>query len=106
MAPYHQHLFNGRIDPAAGGSKNTFTYSDSVQMPWDKRLNPMGIGYTSQQNTAYRAGHVKDNVQDGCVFKIVNENVQNLVSLTPNWVQDCANSIAGKLSASVTCLRP
>ena len=40
MAPYHQHLFNIRIDPAVGGHQNTFVTSDSVRMPWDESSTP------------------------------------------------------------------
>lgn len=83
MAPYHQHLFNVRIDPAVDGHQNSFVYSDSVQMPWDEKLNPLGTGYVSKETTVNRAGAVEDSLADGRVFKIVNPNVENRVSLTP-----------------------
>lgn len=83
MAPYHQHLFNLRIDPAVGGHKNTFVTSDSVCIPWDEELNPLGTGYTTKEKFVYRAGPVDDDVVKGRVFKIVNENEINPVSLTP-----------------------
>ncbi|KAF4871783.1 Copper amine oxidase 1 [Colletotrichum siamense] len=83
MAPYHQHLFNVRIDPAVDGHQNTFTYTDSVAMPWDEKLNPLGTGYVSKETPVIRAGPVEDSLKDGRVFKIVNENIQNPVSLTP-----------------------
>ncbi|KAJ0383321.1 hypothetical protein COL922a_010714 [Colletotrichum nupharicola] len=83
MAPYHQHLFNVRIDPAFDGHQNTFTYTDSVAMPWDEKLNPLGTSYVSKETPVIRAGPVEDSLKDGRVFKIVNENIQNPVSLTP-----------------------
>ncbi|KAK7414025.1 hypothetical protein QQX98_007057 [Neonectria punicea] len=83
MAPYHQHLFNVRIDPAIDGHSNSFVYSDSVQMPWDNRLNPLGTGYVTKESTVNRAGPVEDSLKDGRVFKIVNQNVENPVSHTP-----------------------
>ncbi|RSL79554.1 hypothetical protein CEP51_007259 [Fusarium floridanum] len=83
MAPYHQHLFNVRIDPAIDGHQNSFVYSDSVQMPWDEKLNPLGTGYISKETTVNRAGTVEDSLADGRVFKIVNPNVENRVSMTP-----------------------
>ncbi|KAH7130897.1 copper amine oxidase [Dactylonectria macrodidyma] len=70
MAPYHQHLFNVHIDPAIDGHKNSFVYPDSVQMPWDEKLNTLGTGYV---NSLY----------DDRVFKIANPGVENPVSRTP-----------------------
>ncbi|KAM0228999.1 hypothetical protein ACHAPO_010274 [Fusarium lateritium] len=83
MAPYHQHIFNVRIDPAIGGHKNTFAYSDSVRMPWDEKLNPLGTGYVTKETVINRAGSVDDSVEDGRVFKIINRGVENPVSGTP-----------------------
>lgn len=83
MAPYHQHLFNIRIDPAVGGHKNSFVTSDTVAMPWDDKINPFGTGFVTDEKTCHRAGHVDDDVAKGRVFKIVNENQINPVSLTP-----------------------
>ncbi|KAJ4247480.1 hypothetical protein NW762_013156 [Fusarium torreyae] len=83
MAPYHQHIFNVRIDPAIGGHNNTFAYSDSVRMPWDEQLNPLGTGYVTKETVINRAGSVEDSVENGRVFKIVNREVENPVSGTP-----------------------
>lgn len=83
MAPYHQHLFNVRIDPAVGGHANSFASTDSVPLDWDESLNPLGTGYVTQEKLLDRAGPVQDDVAKGRVFKILNENVQNPVSLTP-----------------------
>jgi len=83
MAPYHQHLFNVRIDPAVGGHKNSFVYSDSVRLPWDKELNPLGTGYISKDTVVHRAGPLEDSIADGRNFKIINPSIENPVSLTP-----------------------
>ncbi|XRM48047.1 hypothetical protein ABZX51_010990 [Aspergillus tubingensis] len=83
MAPYHQHLFNLRIDPAVGGHKNSFASTDTVPLPWDEDLNPLGTGFITQQQILDRAGTVEDDISKGRVFKILNENVENPVSLTP-----------------------
>lgn len=83
MAPYHQHLFNIRIDPAVGGHKNTLVTSDSVIVPWDEKLNPLGTGYVTDEKQIYRAGPVADDYTKGRIFKIINENEINPVSLTP-----------------------
>lgn len=82
MAPYHQHLFNVRIDPAVGGRKNSLVCSDSVRMPWDEALNPLGTGYVTEDTIVHRAGPVDDSVERGRTFKIVNEGVHNPVSMT------------------------
>lgn len=83
MAPNHQHLFNLRIDPAVGGHKNSFASTDTIPLPWDEDLNPLGHGFITQENILDRAGTVEDDISKGRVFKILNENVQNPVSLTP-----------------------
>ncbi|CAH0023275.1 unnamed protein product [Clonostachys rhizophaga] len=77
MAPYHQHIFNVRIDPAVGGRNNSFVYSGSVRMDWDEELNPLGTGYVTKETTFHRASSVQDSVADGRVFKIVNPNIEN-----------------------------
>ncbi|CAG8943057.1 unnamed protein product [Penicillium salamii] len=83
MAPYHQHLFNIRIDPAVGGHLNSFASTDSVPIPWDNELNPLGTGYVTEEKVLDRAGSVDDDISKGRIFKILNEKVQNPVSLTP-----------------------
>ncbi|OJJ67133.1 hypothetical protein ASPBRDRAFT_34445 [Aspergillus brasiliensis CBS 101740] len=83
MAPNHQHIFNLRIDPAVGGHKNSFASTDTVPLPWDEDLNPLGHGFVTQESILDRAGTVEDDVSKGRVFKILNENIQNPVSLTP-----------------------
>ncbi|KAJ5333896.1 hypothetical protein MYU51_017273 [Penicillium brevicompactum] len=83
MAPYHQHLFNLRIDPAVGGHKNSFASTNTVPIPWDEELSSLGTGFVTQQQIVDRAGTVEDDISKGRVFKILNENIENPVSLTP-----------------------
>ncbi|KAF7561677.1 hypothetical protein G7046_g2473 [Stylonectria norvegica] len=83
MAPFHQHFFNLRIDPAVGGHKNSFTSTDSVPLPWDEEVNPLGIGYVTNETVLDRAGPVDDDISKGRVFKIINPDVENPVSRTP-----------------------
>lgn len=78
MAPYHQHLFDVRIDRAIGSYSNSFVYSDSLQMPWDDKLNPLGAGYVTKESMVNRAGPVEDSLEDGRVFNIGNHNVESV----------------------------
>ncbi len=50
LAPYHQHLFCLRIDPAIDGPKNSLVVEESVAMPiGDPTVhNPFSIGYYTQ----------------------------------------------------------
>ncbi|KAL4939798.1 hypothetical protein BDV06DRAFT_230814 [Aspergillus oleicola] len=83
MAPYHQHLFNLRIDPAIGGYQNSFVATDTVPISWDDDLNPLGTGFITGQQIIDRAGTIDDDISNSRVFKILNENVENPVSLIP-----------------------
>lgn len=47
LAPYHQHVFNLRIDPCIDGDGNSLEVVDSVPMPLDEE-NPYGIGYVTE----------------------------------------------------------
>ncbi|KAL1993533.1 hypothetical protein VTN49DRAFT_2202 [Thermomyces lanuginosus] len=85
MAPYHQHLFSLRIDPAIDGHRNTLLVEESHAMPIDDPTvhNPFGVGYTTvtkpvEHETGLDTDHTKARV-----FKIVNENVVNPVTGTP-----------------------
>jgi len=48
-----------------------------------RKLNPLGTGYVTDEKQIYRASPVKDDCTKGRIFKIVNENEINPVSLTP-----------------------
>lgn len=83
MAPYHQHLFSLRIDPAVDGFKNTVTYEDSVAMPKDPKTNPFGVGYVSKETVLAKAGHAETDVSTARVFKIRNDSIINNISHKP-----------------------
>ncbi|EEP82637.1 conserved hypothetical protein [Uncinocarpus reesii 1704] len=85
LAPYHQHLFCLRIDPAIGGHANSLIVEDSVPMPLDEPTvhNPFGIGYTTSQSIIDTESFLDTDIAKGRVFKIVNENITNPVTGTP-----------------------
>lgn len=78
LAPYHQHLFCLRIDPALEGHKNSLVVEESVPMAVpDPQKNPFGVGYVTQskiidKETGLDLDHTKNRV-----FQIVNEGVIN-----------------------------
>ena len=85
MAPYHQHLFCLRVDPAIAGRRNSLVVEESHALPVDDPNvhNPFGVGYAVKQTI----------VEDECgldldhtvnrIFKIVNEDVINPVTQSP-----------------------
>lgn len=85
MAPYHQHLFSLRIDPAIDGHKNTLTVEESHAMPIDDRSNhnPFGVGYTTTQTICEAEGALDLDITKNRVFKILNESVLNPINGKP-----------------------
>ncbi|KAI9927122.1 hypothetical protein ASPWEDRAFT_46612 [Aspergillus wentii DTO 134E9] len=82
MAPYHQHMFSLRMDPALDGFNNTVYYEDSVPMPEDDN-NPYGVGYTTEQTVLKTSGSAKTNIERHRVFKIRNDNIINPITYKP-----------------------
>ena len=82
LGPYHQHIFNLRIDPCIDGDGNSLQVVDSVPMPLDK-YNPYGIGYKTESRTVKESGTEELDVAKGRVFKIINPNKINPTSLLP-----------------------
>lgn len=82
MAPYHQHMFSLRMDPAIDGFKNTIYYEDSVPLPEDEN-NPYGVGYTTEQTVIKNSGTANTSVDRHRVFKIRNDNVTNPITYKP-----------------------
>lgn len=76
MAAYHQHILSFRIDPAVDGHKNTVCYDDVVKMPRNK-LNPYGVGFTTQRTYVDNAGSVEQSPFTSRTYKIINENKVN-----------------------------
>jgi primary-amine oxidase len=80
MAPYHQHVFCLRIDPALDGDNNSFVEEDSVAMPVDDN-NPLGVGYITKKKVLRTAGY--SEAQTNRVHKIINPSVINRVTGKP-----------------------
>ncbi|KAJ5729156.1 copper amine oxidase 1 [Penicillium malachiteum] len=85
MAPYHQHLFSLRIDPAIDGHKNSLMVEESHAMPINDPAvhNPFGIGYTTTRSIVKTESPLDLGIAKGRVFKIVNEHVLNGVTGGP-----------------------
>ncbi|KAH8692697.1 copper amine oxidase [Talaromyces proteolyticus] len=85
MAPYHQHLFSLRIDPAVDGQKNSLMVEESQPMLVDDPAvhNPFGVGYTTVTKPVEHETPLDTDVSKGRVFKIVNENVINPITGGP-----------------------
>ena len=83
LAPFHQHLFSLRLDPAIDGQANSILVEESHPMPWDEQLNPLGIGYTQQGNIIENEGGFDLDHTKARTFKIINENVINPITETP-----------------------
>ncbi|KAF4629747.1 hypothetical protein G7Y89_g8397 [Cudoniella acicularis] len=85
MAPYHQHLFSLRIDPAIDGQKNPLLIEESHPMPFgDPNVhNPCGVGYVTTKEIVAKETPLDLDVTKARIFKIINENVLNPVTGTP-----------------------
>ncbi|KIV86849.1 hypothetical protein PV11_02433 [Exophiala sideris] len=85
MAPYHQHLFSLRIDPAVEGYKNSLLVEESHPMPIQdpKVHNPFGIGYTTESQIVQSETGLDLDHSVNRVFKIINEDVINPVTGGP-----------------------
>jgi primary-amine oxidase len=85
LAPYHQHLFSLRIDPAIDGHANTLQVEESKAMAMNNPEihNPFGVGYvTESANVEHEQGLDLDFTKNR-VFKIVNEGKINPITGTP-----------------------
>lgn len=82
MAPYHQHMFSFRMDPAIDGHNNTVYYEDSVPMPEDEN-NPYLVGYTTEQTVLGTSGTANTSVERHRVFKIRNDTKINPITYKP-----------------------
>ncbi|KAK0655176.1 copper amine oxidase [Cercophora newfieldiana] len=85
LAPYHQHLFCLRIDPAVDGHANTLVVEESHALPIDDAdvHNPFGVGYTTistpvEHETGLDLDHATNRT-----FKILNEARVNPTTRTP-----------------------
>lgn len=83
LAPYHQHLFCLRIDPALDGYKNSLVVEESAPMPYPHPSNPFGVGYVTQSEVVEREQGLDLDHMKNRVFKIINENRTNKTTGTP-----------------------
>lgn len=98
LAPYHQHLFSLRMDPAIDGHNNSLQIEESYPMPVDtptfdhtgktqaqinSYANPFGVGYTTRSSIVDQEGGLDLDFTKNRSFKIINENVINPVTGTP-----------------------
>ncbi|EHA23347.1 hypothetical protein ASPNIDRAFT_37354 [Aspergillus niger ATCC 1015] len=98
LAPYHQHLFSLRMDPAIDGHDNSLQVEESHAIPVDVRdfdhtgksqaqidtyNNPFGVGYVTHSSIVEKEGGLDLDFTKNRTFKIINENVINPVTGTP-----------------------
>ncbi|OAA64969.1 Copper amine oxidase [Cordyceps fumosorosea ARSEF 2679] len=82
LAPYHQHLFCLRIDPAVDGHRNSLVVEESHALPLDD-ANPFGVGYVTRQTTVEEEGGFDLDFTKNRTFTMVNEGQVNPVTGTP-----------------------
>lgn len=85
LAPYHQHLFCLRIDPAIDGPSNSLVVEESKPLPVNDPSvhNPFGVGYVSENQTIEEEGGFDLDFTKNRAFKFVNENKINPITGTP-----------------------
>ncbi|KAJ5312024.1 hypothetical protein PENANT_c022G05685 [Penicillium antarcticum] len=85
LAPYHQHLFSLRIDPAIDGNENSLQVEESHPMPInDPNIhNPFGAGYTTKSKIITEEGGHDLDFATNRTFKMINENKLNPITGTP-----------------------
>ncbi|KAJ5127146.1 hypothetical protein N7448_007925 [Penicillium atrosanguineum] len=82
LAPYHQHLFSLRIDPAIEGTTNSLQVEESHALPVDNK-NPFGVGYTTKSKIIDQEGGLDLDFTTNRSFKIINEDKINPITGTP-----------------------
>lgn len=82
LAPYHQHLFSLRIDPAVDGQRNSLVIEETVPLPFDES-NPLGVGYTTKSRIVKEEGGLDLDFAKNRSFKFVNEAKINPITQTP-----------------------
>lgn len=80
LAPYHQHIFSLRIDPAIEGHQNRVVFDEAFAMPRDSKVNPHGVGYTVNETVIDTAGGFDLNSATNRTYKILNDAAKNPVN--------------------------
>ncbi|KAJ6008214.1 hypothetical protein N7540_012190, partial [Penicillium herquei] len=85
LAPYHQHLFSLRIDPAVDDQRNSLMVEESHAMPYSPpdEANPAGVGYITQKSIVENEAGLDTDITKNRVFKIINENIINPINNAP-----------------------
>ncbi|KAH6676929.1 copper amine oxidase [Plectosphaerella plurivora] len=86
LAPYHQHIFCLRIDPAIDGHKNSLVVEESIPMPFEESAaenNPFGVGYTLKSSVIEHETGIDLDFSTNRTFKIINEGKKNRITGTP-----------------------
>ncbi|KAF2724418.1 hypothetical protein K431DRAFT_262216 [Polychaeton citri CBS 116435] len=85
MAPFHQHLFCLRIDPAIDGHANSLQIEESVPLPVDDAVvhNPYRIGYSTISQIVEKEGAFDLDFTTNKTFKLINEDKLNPTTGTP-----------------------
>ncbi|EEY16575.1 copper amine oxidase [Verticillium alfalfae VaMs.102] len=85
LAPYHQHIFSLRIDPAVDGHANSLVVEESKALPvGDPSVhNPFGVGYIAEQKVVEQEGGFDLDLTKARVFKFINESTINPITNTP-----------------------
>ncbi|KAJ6164885.1 hypothetical protein N7470_003557 [Penicillium chermesinum] len=85
LAPYHQHLFSLRIDPAIDGPANSLQVEESHAMPINDPTihNPFGVGYHTKSDIVATESGLDLDFTTNRTFKIINENQMNPITGTP-----------------------
>ncbi|GKT48155.1 copper amine oxidase 1 [Colletotrichum spaethianum] len=86
LAPYHQHLFCLRIDPAIDGHRNSLMVEETHPIPFtgDSGIhNPFGVGFITKSEIIDKEAGLNLDFNTNRTFKIINENVTNSTTGTP-----------------------
>jgi primary-amine oxidase len=83
MAPYHQHLFSLRIDPAIDGYENSLLVEESHPVPIEDASSMTNVGYIMKKEYIENETPLDTDNRTGRVFKIVNEKIVNPVTGGP-----------------------
>lgn len=85
LAPFHQHLFCLRIDPAIDGRCNSIQVEETKALPMDEEAtyNPFGVGYTVESSIVKDETPLDLDFTKNRVFKIINEDKVNPITGTP-----------------------
>ncbi|KAF4126213.1 primary-amine oxidase [Geosmithia morbida] len=83
LAPYHQHLFCLRIDPAIDGHANSLQVEETEPMAPSEGENPIGVGYVTKSRVVEDEQGLDLDFNKNRVFKMINEKRVNPITRTP-----------------------